>query len=101
MRIRLSHKAYMIISFNEAKDFGIKDADPTDIFWEARVYDSNGNLINYIESEMFCNKDGNCSVPLPFLKRCLKETEDLHPPKVLTIEWVKEPVLSSLTTVGV
>jgi len=50
---------------------------------------------------MFCNKDGNCSVPLPFLKRCLKETEDLHPPKVLTIEWVKEPVLSSLTTVGV
>ena len=92
MRIRLSHKAYMIISFNEAQDFGIKDADPTDIFWEARVYDSNGNLINYLESDLYCNKDGNYSVPIDFLKRCLEETKDLQPPKVKTLEWVLEPV---------
>jgi len=79
MRIKLSEQAYMTISFEEAEDFGIKDANPTDIFWQAKVYDSNHNVINYIESEVVCNKDGNCSVPYPFLNRCLKETEDKYP----------------------
>lgn len=79
MHIKLSEQAYMTINFEEAEDFGIIDANPRDIFWKATFYDSNDNVINYIESELFCNKDGNCSVPYPFLKRCLKETEDKYP----------------------
>ena len=79
MRFQFSEQAYMIITFEEAEDFGIKDAKPTDIFWKAKVYDSNDNWVYYIESEVVCNKDGNYNVPISFFNRCLRETEDKYP----------------------
>jgi len=75
MRIELHSNYHMTIYPENAEDFGCPCDNPTDIFWQCRVYDPDGNLIDCLDTDVY--KDDQ-SIPVDFLKTCLDRTQRLQ-----------------------